>query len=177
MKTVEMINIALSSALSGDRESLFCSIWEKYRKRLLYYVTAVMHCSREDGEDQLQEIMVKVFNNLDQYRTGSSFNAWIYAIARNHCIDFKRKADSRPCGGELRDCDDKAPDPFEALCSGELNRAVHGCLEKMDDIDREMAYLRHFEGLRYKTIGKVVGMNENSVKTRMRTIEAACAGN
>jgi RNA polymerase sigma-70 factor (ECF subfamily) len=172
MKTTEIFTIALSGVLSGDRESQFSRVWEKYRKRLYYYLTAAMRCSREDGEDLLQEIMMKVYENLETYKFGGSFNAWIYAIARNHCTDFKRKTDSRPCGEELRDCDGEAEDPFEAVCGGELNRAIQGCLEKMDDADREMVFLRYFEGLTFKTIGKVLGMNENSVKTRVRAAEA-----
>ncbi len=171
MKPVKLIDIAFIGAFTGDRESLFTHIWKRYRKKLYYYITAVMHCPGEDGEDLLQEIMMKVYSGLDRFRSGSSFNAWIYAVARNHCIDYKRKADCRPCGEEFHDCDGGEPDPFEAACRGELHRAIHRCLQGMDDADREMVYLRHFEGLRYKTIGAVIGMNESSVKTRMRAIE------
>ncbi len=171
MNSIES-RIIMNRALSGDRESLFSSIWEKYRKRLYYYVTAVMNCSREDGEDLLQEIMMKVYDNLGQYRSGRSFNAWIYAIARNHCVDYKRKAGFRPCVEEFRDFIGEEPDPSEAVCSGELNRAIHRCLEEMDDVDSEIVFLRHFEGLRFKSIGEIVGMNENSVKTRLRALEA-----
>lgn len=171
MKPVELINIALNSALSNDRDSLFSFIWERYRKRLYYYLTVVMHCSPEDGEDLLQEIMMKVYNNLAQFRAGRSFDAWIYAIARNHCRDFRRKRESRTCGEEYREVAGGAPDPVDAVCSGELHRAIQECLGKMDDIDREMVYLRHYEGLKYSSIGTVIGMNVNSVKTRMRALE------
>ncbi len=160
------------SGLSNDREGLFSYIWERYRKKLYYYLTAIMHCSREDGEDLLQEIMMKVYNRMDQYKTGHSIEAWLYAIARNHCIDFKRKMSSRPCGEEYRESDGEAPDPFDTVCKGELNRAIYGCLKGMDDIDREMVFLRHFEGLKYKSIGAVISMNVNSVKTRMLALEA-----
>ena len=172
MKPVELISIALNSALSDDRDSQFAHIWERYRKRIYYYITSVLHCSREDGEDLLQEIMMKVYNNLEQYRAGSSFNAWIYAIARNHCLDFKRKCNSRPCGEEYREGDCDTPDPFEAVCNGELHRAIQVCLKNMEDSEREMVYLRYFEGLKYKSIGMVIGMNVNSVKTRMRALES-----
>jgi RNA polymerase sigma factor (sigma-70 family) len=172
MKPSEIITMTLNGALSDDKDSLFSSLWERYRKIIYYYITSILHCSREDGEDLLQEIMMKVYNNLERYKAGHSFDAWIYAIARNHCLDFKRKENSRPCGEEYRDGADGEPDPFETVCGGELHLAVHGCLREMDDDDREMVYLRHFEGLRYKSIGNIIGMNVNSVKTRMRVIEA-----
>ena len=138
MKSSELITISLNAMLSDDRDSLFSYIWEKYHKRIYYYITTVMHCSREDSEDLLQEVMMKVYDNLEQYKAGSSFNAWIYAIARNHCLDFKRKMAARPKDEEYREGDCKAPDLFETVCSGELNHAIMACLEKMDDNDREM---------------------------------------
>lgn len=172
MKSTEMISITLSAMLSEDREGLFRYVWESYRKRLFYYVTAVMHCSPEDGEDLIQEIMMKVYQSIGRYRAGRSFNAWIYAIARNHCIDCIRKMDVRPCGEELRDTAGNTPDPLDDVCTGELNHAIRTSLERLDDDDREMVYLRHFEGLKYRQIGSVIGMNVNSVKTRMRAVEA-----
>jgi RNA polymerase sigma-70 factor, ECF subfamily len=172
MRSTEIITITLNRVLSEDKDDQFGYIWEKYRKSLFYYITGIMHCTREDGEDLLQEIMMKVYNNLEHYKTGRSFNAWIYAITRNHCLDFRRKMTARPNDVEYREGDCEAPDVFETVCSGALNRAISDCLEKMDNDDREMAYLRHFEGLRYHSIGMIIGMNVNSVKTRMRTIEA-----
>ncbi|MBN1496230.1 MAG: RNA polymerase sigma factor [Spirochaetes bacterium] len=172
MKSSELITITLNAMLSKNREVLFRHVWEHYRKRLYYYVTAVMHCSPEDGEDLVQEIMMKVYDTIGRYKTGRSFNAWIYTITRNHCIDFMRKKDARPCGEELRDTADRVYDPLEDVCAGELNHAIRTSLDRLDDVDREMMYLRHFEGLRYASIGALVGMNVNSVKTRMRAIEA-----
>lgn len=172
MKLSEIITLTLSSALSDDRDILFSYIWERYRKRLYYYITVVMHCSREDGEDLLQEVMMKVYNNLEQFKPGHSFDSWIYAIARNHYLDFRRKTESSLCAEEYREGAGGAPDPIDVLCSGELYQAIQECLGKMDDIDREMVYLRHFERLKYKSIGTIVGMNVNSVKTRMRVLEA-----
>ncbi len=172
MKSLESTTITLNAMLSGDREGLFRFVWQTYRTRLYYYLTEVMRCPREEGEDLLQEVMMKVHDNLDRYRAGLSFNAWIYAIARNHCIDYKRKMNARPCGEEMGEMAGTTPDPFEEVCSGEVSRAVRASLDALDDDDREMAYLRYFEGLRYRSIGAVTGMNVNSVKTRMRAVEA-----
>lgn len=172
MKSSELINITMIAMLSDDRDRLFEYIWKKYRKRLLYYIMAVMRCPRDEGEDLLQEIMMKVHDNLQQYKPGRSFDAWIYAIARNHCLDFHRKIKSRRADEEYHEGIAESPDVFDAVCSIELNRVIKKSLEKLDEVDREMVYLRHFERLRYKSIGSIVNMNVNSVKTRLRAIEA-----
>lgn len=168
----ELLNITLGKMLFSDREELFRDIWECYRKRIFYYITSVMHCNTEDGEDLLQEIMMKVYNNLQHYKAGRSFNAWIYSIARNHCLDFRRKLQCRPCCEEIQEYPGNDPGPYERVCSNELHQAIMKCLKDLDSNDREMIYLRYFEGLRFAAIGSVTGMNVNSVKTRMRVLEA-----
>lgn len=172
MQSPHIINGIMGRALSGDRDRLFGHIWKTYREKLYYYITSVMHCSREDGEDLLQEIMMKAYDNLEGFRWGRSFNAWIYTIARNHCIDYHRKMKMRREEGEYREGEGESPDLLDALCNSELNRAIHACLGKLAEGDREMVYLRHFEGLTHRSIGTVIGMNVNSVKTRLRAIEA-----
>ena len=172
MKATGRIIIALNNTVSGDKDNRLRAIWDQYRKRLLYYITGIMYCDKEDGEDILQEIMIKVYDNLDHYKTGTSFNAWIYAITRNHCLDTLRKKRTRPRFEELGERSGTALDVFDDVCSKELHRAIRASLENLSDEDREMIYLRHFEGLRYKSIGNIIGMNVNSVKTRMRAAEA-----
>lgn len=172
MESPRIITSMPGRALPDDKERLFGHLWETYRKRLSYYITAVMRCSREDGEDLLQEIMMKAYDTMERYKTGRSFDAWIYTIARNHCIDFHRKMKKRREEGEYREGDGESPDLFEALCTSELNRAIHACLEKLAEGDREMVYLRYFEGLTHRSIGMIIGMNVNSVKTRLRAVEA-----
>lgn len=172
MHSPYIINGMLGRALSGDRDRLFGHIWKTYRKKLYYYITSVMHCSREDGEDLLQEIMMKAYGNLEWYRRGRSLDAWIYTIARNHCIDFHRKMKKRRGEDEYREGDGASPDLLDDLCNSELNQAIHASLGKLAEADREMVYLRHFEGLTHRSIGTIIGMNVNSVKTRLRAIEA-----
>lgn len=172
MNYPRIINGMPGRSRSGERDRLFGHIWKTYRKRLYYYITSVMNCSREDGEDLLQEIMMKAYGTMEGFGRGRSFDAWIYAIARNHCIDFHRKMKKRREEDEYREGDGASPDLLDDLCNSELNRVIHACLGKLAEGDREMVYLRHFEGLTHRSIGTIIGMNVNSVKTRLRAIEA-----
>ncbi|MBK7099260.1 MAG: sigma-70 family RNA polymerase sigma factor [Sphingobacteriales bacterium] len=51
-----------------------------------------MICNEEDANDTVQEVFVKVWQNLEKYNPKFSFNTWLYAIATNYCIDFLRSA-------------------------------------------------------------------------------------
>jgi RNA polymerase sigma-70 factor (ECF subfamily) len=46
---------------------------------------------KDNAEDLFQDVMLKVYRNLDRYNPLYSFNSWIYSIARNHCLNFINK--------------------------------------------------------------------------------------
>lgn len=71
--------------LTGHK--LFNEIWTKYHKRLLFFIKSRL---ADGAEDVLQEIMLKVYHNLENYNP-ISFNSWIYTVARNHCINSMAK--------------------------------------------------------------------------------------
>ena len=77
-----------SGKTEKEREELSRKIWDKYHKRLLYFIRSF---SREESEDLLQEIFLKVFNNLEKFNPLYSFKVWIYTIAKNHCINYLKK--------------------------------------------------------------------------------------
>jgi RNA polymerase sigma-70 factor (ECF subfamily) len=72
----------------GARERLFELLWRQYQKRLAFFVQNMV---KDNAEDLVQEIMLKVYQNLHKYKPVSSFNTWIYAITRNHCLNYLNK--------------------------------------------------------------------------------------
>src|SRR5436190_19917625 len=75
----------LAAARAGDHAA-FEQLVELYRRELL------VHCYRffgslEDGEDMLQETLLRAWRRLDSYEGRASFRAWLYKIATNVCLD------------------------------------------------------------------------------------------
>jgi len=73
---------------NGDLNA-FEILVERYERRLLRYLG--QYVGNGDAEDLLQDTFFKAFRCLSRYRTGRSFNAWLYAIARNTAISHLRK--------------------------------------------------------------------------------------
>ncbi|MFC1564237.1 RNA polymerase sigma factor [candidate division KSB1 bacterium] len=57
----------------------------------LYYLIRKMVYSHEDSQDLLQEVFIRALKKIDKLREPEKFNSWIYNIAVNMVIDFKRK--------------------------------------------------------------------------------------
>lgn len=81
----EVIRLALSDP------DCFAVIIDRYQPPLFRYIRRISSLSKEDIEDSLQEIFIKVYKNLNAYDDSLKFSSWIYRIAHNHVIDLLRK--------------------------------------------------------------------------------------
>src|SRR5437588_7536667 len=86
---------------AGDRRALE-SLLDAYETRV-YRLALRFTNSVPDAEDVTQEIFVAIYKGLGQFRGHSALGTWIYRIAMNHCLEFrrKRKLDCMPYDDEL----------------------------------------------------------------------------
>ena len=153
------------------REKLFDTIWRIYHKRLFFFIRNIVP---NETEDLLQEIMLKVFQNLERYNPFYSFNTWLYAIARNHCFNFlnKRKlaTQSMDSAGENIPSGIMSATPENQLMDKEISAQIEGVLSGFESEFREMAYLRFYEGLTCQSIAKIMNLPNGTVKSRLHTM-------
>jgi RNA polymerase sigma-70 factor, ECF subfamily len=161
----------LSRGGERGREKAFDRIWRLYHGRILYFVRPR---AGADAEDLVQEIFIKVFRNLDRFDPSRSFAAWIFAIARHHCINHaaRMRPVPRPFDGSGPRTEGpvETGDPESLLIADERNRIVGEALEALDADSREMAFLRYHEGLKTRQIAEVLGLAEGTVKSRLFAI-------
>jgi RNA polymerase sigma-70 factor (ECF subfamily) len=69
---------------------------KRYEAKLLNYILKISNISREDGEDILQEVFIKAYQNLNDFDLNFKFSNWIYSIAHNTTISAFRKKKVRP---------------------------------------------------------------------------------
>ncbi|MCK4836208.1 MAG: sigma-70 family RNA polymerase sigma factor, partial [Candidatus Aminicenantes bacterium] len=102
-----------------------------------------------------------------------SFKAWIYQITRNHCIDYlKSKKENMFHAGDIeieRILDHRTPEKI--TLEKDLVEKIENFLNVLEDIDREISFLRFYESLKYKEISRILNMNVNTVKSRARLIK------
>lgn len=157
--------------LSLSNQEYFGYLVERYQDRLTRYVNRITNIPKEETEDILQEVFIKVYENLNDFDTSLKFSSWIYRITHNQVISQYRKKQARPQKISL-DCD---LDYFENLASEidiaqelsqeEKAKAVNKLLNKLDFQYKEILILKYFERRSYTEISDILKKPVNTVGT------------
>lgn len=153
------------------RQELFGRIWESYHRRLYVFIRSRVG---EEAEDLVHDVMLKVFENLDQYKPVYSFNSWIYAIARHHCINILRRRSVERSGRQIlaaeADRGPEQPTPENEMLNRELNRRIERALDALPPDYRQIAFLRYYEKKRCRDISRIMDIPVGTVKSRLYAI-------
>ena len=136
---------------------------------------------RDIAEDLLQETFLRVIKGAANYKQQAKFTTWLYTIARNLCVDQSRRAKHRKHpsldqpmsksedGGTLMEV---VPGKSTASDRQTINKQMMGRIEDavaaLSEDQREVFLMREFLDMPFKEIAAVVGVPENTVKSRMR---------
>jgi RNA polymerase sigma-70 factor (ECF subfamily) len=131
-----------------------------------------------DAADGAQEVFLKAFRGIRNFRQGSSLKTWLYRIAIREALNHKRwfkrhlqknvSIDAEPQEGQTRiEIEDLCATPFEQLAAHEIRVAVHGALQQVPDVFRSAVILRDLEGLSYEEVAEVLECSVGTVKSRI----------
>jgi RNA polymerase sigma-70 factor (ECF subfamily) len=149
----------------------------RYQHRLLRYLL-YLTSSRELAEDLFQEVWMRVLVRGGQFNGKARFDTWLFTIARNLVIDYRRKRtvasldelfegsseDDRPMSFEISD---GQPTPFDRFASLEDRQRVSDALLEVDTLYREVLVLRFHEDLSLQEIATVTRSPLSTVKSRL----------
>lgn len=132
---------------------------------------------KQDAEDITQEVFVRVYFSLKNFRAESSFYTWLYRIAYNMTIDFKRRVARRPQeavainnkDGEISNKEllSNVQQPDDAIESRERQITIRAALSEISEEHRAVILLREVDGLSYDEISKVTGSARGTVMSRL----------
>lgn len=87
------IEESISKVLAGERQ-FFATLITAYERQIYRYCYCILR-SREEAEDAVQDIFVKVYQEIGRYEKRVSFSAWLYKVAYHHCLDQLRRRKRR----------------------------------------------------------------------------------
>lgn len=121
--------------------------------------------SHEVAEDLISQTFMKVFCNLDNFKIGSSFRAWIYKIATNNLIDHYRKSGKRKEADieniqEPADIEENLPENY--VEKQENRQLVHKILNSMSKRYQEILQLKFFSELSNNEIAEIMQISPNN---------------
>ncbi len=165
----------IRAAQAGD-DSAFEQLVRAYDRAVLRIAVNLLR-SPEDARDVYQEAFLRVYRNLHSFRFDCSFHTWLYRIVTNLCLDHLRKRKTRreePGTVETGDgvvdrmaqFEEPAPhaDPERQTRSRQLAGRIESALGDLSARERMVFELRHYQGLRLKNIGEVLGTTEEAAK-------------
>ena len=157
---------ALIDAFRRGDEFAFVALYDRH-KGAVYAYAAKMLLSRDAAEDVLQETFARAYEHRERLLSAASFRSWVFAIARNQCLNALRRADREPPVRE------DAPDlpapgtPFSHLLRSEQAALVQRALSELSPSYREAIVLREYQNLSYDEIAAVTKTTVSSVKSRL----------
>lgn len=146
----------------SERERLFQELFTANRSRIQRLCSGYLG-STADVEDLFQEIMINVWNSLPSFRGESLPGTWLYRIAVNTALMYRRKRRPSEPLSELRDPTRGAQQNLEAE---ERLAALHAAIAALPDQDRLIMTLL-LEGLSYKEIAEITGLTVNHVGVKI----------
>ncbi len=122
-------------------------------------------------DDIVQNVFIKLYQNLDSIRNKQSIQFWLFKSARNELYTLFRNTKLKKLYNEAEDYDEieiedtvSLSDEFEIR---ELNKLIMNELEKISPEQKEIFILKEFSGLSYKEIASLMEIDEELVKSRL----------
>ncbi len=153
------------------QKEAFAELVDRYESRLLRYITRISSLSSAEAEETLQEVFIKLWQNINEYDQEQKFSSWIYRIAHNETISAFRKKISR--GEEQKlSIDDEMVQKVCSSISVEkevdeniTKEQVHSVLKTIPEKYKEVLVLRFLEGYSYGEISDILSVPEGTVAT------------
>ncbi len=173
---VQMDESALIRAAQGGDSRAFEELVRMYDQSVLRLALNLLR-SPEDANDIYQEAFLRVYKNLHTFRFDCSFHTWLYRIVTNLCLDALRKRKVRKEEGTMVETRDGVLDrmdtveeeradgnPQRRLLSRELQAKIGNVLADLTPRERMVFEMRHYDGMRLRAIGDVLGTSEEAAK-------------
>ena len=149
----------------GTRDAGFTSIIKKYQEKLYWHIRRMV-VDHDDSNDVLQNVFIKVWNGLANFREDSRLYTWLYKIATNESLSFleqKKKKAAVPFGDveEVLSNSIKADKDFDA---NRLEWKLQLAIQHLPEKQRLVFNLRYYDEMPYSEISQILETSEGALK-------------
>jgi RNA polymerase sigma-70 factor (ECF subfamily) len=149
----------------STRELAFTRLMKKYQEKLYWHIRRLV-VEHEDANDVLQNMFIKVWKNLDNFREDSQLYTWLYRIATNESLTFLEQQKKRSTAS-LSDDENgmeyklKADRDFDEK---KLEWKLQLAIQRLPEKQRAVFNLRYFEEMPYEEMSRVLETSEGALK-------------
>jgi RNA polymerase sigma-70 factor, ECF subfamily len=169
----------IREAQKGQRTA-FDTLVRRYDQSVLRLALHMLG-NEQDAQDVHQEAFIKAYRHLGNFRFECSFYTWLYRIVTNLCLDQLRRRKSRredpatvlDASGDEMDLmanisDERAmSNPGRELDRKVMSERINAALDKLTPRERTVFELKHYQGLKLRTIGEMLSTTEETAKNTL----------
>lgn len=152
----------------STREQAFGTLIQKFQEQL-YWQVRHMVLDHDDTDDILQNVFIKAWQGIDNFRGDSHLSTWLYRIASNECLNFlQRKKPNRI--SLCTDDDDSANRAMDLLESDpyfdgdETEIQLQMAIQSLPPKQREVFNLKYFQEMKYEEMSEILGTSVGALK-------------
>ncbi|MDQ6757611.1 MAG: sigma-70 family RNA polymerase sigma factor [Bacteroidota bacterium] len=151
--------------ISESKEAAFTQILKKYQEKLYWHIRRMV-IDHEDANDVLQNMFIKVWRALENFREDSQLYTWLYRIATNECLTFleqQKKRNTISLGNIESGLSNKlkADTNFDA---NKLEWKLQLGIQQLPEKQRIVFNLRYYDEMPYEQMSKVLDTSEGALK-------------
>jgi RNA polymerase sigma-70 factor (ECF subfamily) len=163
--TIQDTELLLQFRDPATREKAFTAIIKKYQEKLYWHIRRMV-VEHEDANDVLQNVFIRVWNGLENFREDSQLYTWLYRIATNECLSYleqqKRRSsaslDEMESGLSNKVIADKYFDP------NKLEWKLQLAIQQLPEKQRVVFTLRYYDEMPYEEMSRVLDTSEGALK-------------
>ena len=150
--------------------AVFSKLVDKYQHYVFTIVYRILP-NREEAEEAAQDVFLKAFRKIKDYRYESKFSTWLYPIARNTAIDYKRKKSHTTTSIDNDDSflqiRDHQRGQLEVIQHGQQKTIIQELLQRLPEIDGQIVSLFYLKEQTIEEIGELLNLSATNVKVKL----------
>ncbi|KEQ30421.1 RNA polymerase sigma factor [Pedobacter antarcticus] len=165
MKQVEDQEILAKFSVEGTRNEAFNLLISAYQEKIYWHIRRLV-INHDDADDLVQEVFIKVWKNLDKFRSDSKLYTWIYRIASNESITFlnkKKQQNNTPL-------DEVSEELKESLVAAsyfngdQIQLKLQQAILSLPEKQRLIFNMKYYDELKYEEISQILGTTVGALK-------------
>ncbi len=150
---------------ASTKESAFTAIIKKYQEKLYWHVRRLV-VDHDDANDVLQNVFIKVWNALENFREDSQLYTWLYRIATNEGLTFLEQQKKRTTVS-LSDVESGLSNKVKADTNFDANKLewrLQMAIQQLPEKQRVVFNLRYYDEMPYQEMSKILETSEGALK-------------
>jgi RNA polymerase sigma-70 factor (ECF subfamily) len=151
----------LVAQLQAGEEDAFEKLLARYRRPIINFAYRLLG-NAADADDVAQEVFVRFYRNIHTYRPRAKFSTWLFALARNACLDrlrYRQRHPTEPLNS--------APEPASYTQYDDVGEHIAAAIAELPEDQRTAIALAEYHDLSYAEIAAIMRCSEKSVEARL----------